>query len=55
MSCLDMEMKVLQFFRQGALLHSGKVIAGVVGGEARHGELKVGVHVLVLTSLHGDA
>ena len=55
MSCLDLEMKVLKFFRQGALLHGGEVTAGVVAGETRHGELKVGVHILMLTSSHMDA
>ena len=54
-SCLDMEMKMLQFFRQGALLHAGEVTAGVVTGEDRHGELVLSVLVLVLlhfTEMH---
>ena len=36
MSVLDMELKVLQFARQGVLLHDGKAAAGVVTGPARH-------------------
>ena len=46
---------MLQFFRQGALLHAGEVTAGVVTGEDRHGELVLSVLVLVLlhfTEMH---
>ena len=49
--CLDKEMKMLQFFRQGALLHAGELTAGVVTGEDRHGGLVLRVLVLVLLHL----
>ena len=54
---LDMELKVLQFVRYGALLHAGEVAACVVTGQARHGELVAGVHfhVVELISLLEDA
>ena len=55
MGCLDIKLKMLQFVRQGALLHADEVAAGVVTGEARHGKLIIGVHVLDLISLNRDA
>ena len=45
MTRLDMKLKVLQFVRQGALLHTGEAAVGVVTGETRHGELLAGVHI----------
>ena len=52
-----MELKVLQFLRQGALRLAGEGAAGVVTGEARHDELVTGVHIHVVEfiSLLGDA
>ena len=46
--CLDKEMKMLLFFRQGALLHAGEVTAGVVKGEDSNGELQLVLCVLEL-------
>ena len=43
-----MKLKVLQFVRLGALLHTGEAVAGVVTGEARHGELLAGVHIHIV-------
>ena len=48
MTHLDMKLKVLQFVRQGALLHTGEAAACVVTGEARHDELLAGVHILIV-------